>query len=126
MPDIPPQPSAPSAVQPRLRVLRGEEIALGPGKAALLEAIAAAGTLTAAAESMGMSYMRAWRLVQTMNRCFRLPLVATARGGRAKGSASLTREGEAVVGLYRQMETESLRATRSTWRQLAARLAPPI
>lgn len=123
MPGTNPEPDA--AVHPRLRVLRGEEIALGPGKVALLEAIAARGTLARAAEDLRMSYMRAWKLVQTMNRCFRQPLVETARGGSTKGRATLTGEGEAVVALYRRMEAEGLAAMRDTWRQLARRLAPP-
>ena len=123
MPDT--HPSLDAAVHPRLRVLRGEDIALGPGKVALLEAIAARGTLARAAQDIGMSYMRAWKLVQTMNRCFRQPLVETARGGSAKGRATLTAEGEAVVALYRRMEAESLAALRDTWGELARRLAPP-
>jgi hypothetical protein len=64
-------------VSPRIRVRRGDEIALGPGKVALLEAIHSGGSLTVAARGLGMSYMRAWKLVQTMNACFREPLVTT-------------------------------------------------
>lgn len=123
MPNSHPKPAG-TSIHPRLRVLCGEEIALGPGKAALLEAIADAGTLARAAEELGMSYMRAWKLVQTMNRCFRAPLVETTRGGNARGKANLTPEGEAVLSLYRRMEAESLTATRNTWRQLARYLTP--
>ena len=80
-------------LHPRLRVLRGEEIALGPGKADLLQAVAEAGTLAEAAKRLGMSYMRAWKLVQTMNACFKEPLVATTRGGSERGHATLTEAG---------------------------------
>lgn len=121
---MPDQPAPGAEVHPRLRVLRGDEIALGPGKVALLEAIAARGTLARAAEDLGMSYMRAWKLVQIMNRSFREPLVETSRGGRGKGHAGLTREGAVVVRLYRRMEAQSLRALGPTWRRLEARLAP--
>jgi molybdate transport system regulatory protein len=109
-------------VRPRIRILLGEDVALGPGKAALLEAIAATGTLAQAAEALGMSYMRAWRLVQTMNRCFRGPLVTTARGGKRGGQASLTPSGRAVLGLYRRMEQSSLEAVEPAWRELARHL----
>src|SRR6185503_2140412 len=60
-----------SRVHFRLRLTKGEDIALGPGKVALLEAIARTGSITAAAKSLDMSYRRAWLLVDTMNRCFR-------------------------------------------------------
>lgn len=110
-------------LKPRLRVLHGSEIALGPGKVALLDAIATHGTLAEAARSLEMSYMRAWKLVQTMNACFKNPLVATARGGSQKGQAVLTAEGEAALRLYRRMEEESLRACEEAWRELAELLA---
>jgi molybdate transport system regulatory protein len=105
-------------VRPRIRVLCGDEIALGPGKVALLEAIHASGSLTAAARSLGMSYMRAWKLVQTMNACFREPLVATQRGGKAHGSAMLTRTGERALALYLGMEKASHEAMAASWREL--------
>lgn len=111
-------------LRPRLRVLRGPEVALGPGKVALLEAIAEAGTLAAAARALGMSYMRAWTLVRTMNRSFRAALVEKARGGARRGTARLTRAGVAVVRSYREMEELSLRAAARPWRRLRRRLRP--
>jgi len=71
----------------------GNDIAFGPGKADLLSAIAKTGSLVAAAKQLGMSYMRAWTLLQTMNHCFRPPLVITVRGGRHGGKAELTEDG---------------------------------
>lgn len=109
-------------VRPRIRVYHGEEIALGPGKVDLLEAIARAGTLAEAARRLGMSYMRAWKLLQTMNGCFREPLVDTARGGAGHGHATLTDTGRAALTLYRRMEEESRRAIEPAWRELAERL----
>jgi molybdate transport system regulatory protein len=114
-------PSA--ALHPRLRVLRGDEIALGPGKADLLEEIARAGTIAEAARRLGMSYNRAWTLLQTMNACFREPLVAAARGGSGRGSAALTETGRRALALYRRMERESLAATKAAFRKLRALLA---
>src|SRR5258706_6060554 len=64
----------------RLRVMLDDSIALGPGKADLLEAIRGSGSIVAAASSLGMSYMRAWKLVRTMNGCFASPLVVATRG----------------------------------------------
>jgi molybdate transport system regulatory protein len=113
------RPAAPdSLVSPRIRVLRGSEIALGPGKVALLQAIQAGGSLTAAARGLGMSYMRAWKLVQTMNACFREPLVATQRGGKAHGSAVLTKTGGRALALYLGMEEASRQAMAASWREL--------
>lgn len=112
-----------NALRPRLRVLHGEEIALGPGKVDLLETIANAGSLAEAARRLGMSYMRAWKLLQTMNACFREPLVDTARGGAAHGGANLTVTGQAVLTLYRRMEREGLQAMEPAWRELLGHLA---
>lgn len=88
----------------RLRITRGDAIAIGPGKVDLLEAIASAGSLTAAAKNLGMSYRRAWLLVDTMNKCFREPVVRTAAGGPRGGGTLLTALGREVAGRYRRAE----------------------
>lgn len=100
---VPAMPN-PNAVQIRARLLHGDEIALGPGKADLLDAIAATGSISAAARAMGMSYRRAWLLVDTMNRCFKEPLVASAAGGSQGGGAHLTANGESVLQRYRALQ----------------------
>jgi molybdate transport system regulatory protein len=101
----------------RLRVVLQHNIAIGPGKADLLEAIGATGSISAAARRMGMSYKRAWLLVDTMNRCFRSPLVAAAKGGETGGGARLTALGGKVLWRYRSMER---RATRAAAQDVAA------
>jgi molybdate transport system regulatory protein len=88
----------------RLRVVVGPDIAIGPGKADLLEGIRETGSIAAAGRAMGMSYKRAWHLVETMNRCFTRPLVAARRGGRTRGGAVLTEFGCEVLTRYRRME----------------------
>ena len=88
----------------RLRITKGEAIAIGPGKTDLLEAIARTGSLTSAAKSLGMSYRRAWLLVDTMNQCFREPVVKTASGGARGGGTVLTEVGREVVRRYRHAE----------------------
>lgn len=92
---------------PQLRILLGSAIAMGPGKADLLEAIEREGSITRAARSMGMSYRRAWLLVETMNKSFRAPLVSTARGGRRGGGAHLTPLGSEALRRYRAMERKA-------------------
>ena len=87
----------------KLRVMFGTEIAIGPGKAELLEAIAATGSISASAKRLGMSYRRAWLLVDTMNRCFREPVVASATGGSGGGGAVVTPFGHAVLEHFRRM-----------------------
>jgi molybdate transport system regulatory protein len=113
-----PHPRADVRFQIRPRLYRGRDIAFGPGKADLLDAIARTGSITTAAASLEMSYMRAWTLIQTMNRCFRQPLVTTRRGGAQRGAAQLTETGRAVLTLYRRFETQSLKATQTVRRQL--------
>ena len=97
-----------SEVRFRLRITKGDAIAIGPGKTELLEAIANTGSLTSAAKSIGMSYRRAWLLVDTMNQCFREPVVKTASGGARGGSTVLTDVGREVVRRYRHAEAVAL------------------
>jgi molybdate transport system regulatory protein len=111
-----------SELRPRWRLIDGETVVLGPGKADLLEAIAGEGSLAGAARRLGMSYMRAWTLLGTMNGAFGRPLVELERGGSRHGAANLTPLGREVLDLYRALERESLAATAKLRRRLAARL----
>jgi len=103
-----------------MRVLVGERRAMGPGKADLLEAIDRSGSLVDAARELGMSYMRAWRLVREMNDSFQHPLVELRRG--AHGGAHVTAAGREVLALYREMERAARRAAAGGWRKLRRRL----
>ena len=91
----------------------GVETAMGPGKADLLEAIDREGSISGAGRAMGMSYRRAWLLVDTMNRCWAETLVATTPGGGAGKGAQLTPCGRAVLEAYRALEAELVTAARS-------------
>lgn len=93
-------------IQCRVRVTRGDDIAIGPGKMDVLAAIRDAGSISGAARKMGMSYRRAWLLVETMNSCFERPLVETATGGKSGGGARLTPDGERVLSRYTAMMVE--------------------
>lgn len=111
--------AVPARVRPRIRIVRDDDtIVLGPGKADLLDAIARHGSIRAAAEELEMSYMRAWTLVRTMNAEFRTPLVEKVRGGAAQGGARLTKRGERVLRLYREMEEQAERAIAALWKKL--------
>ena len=110
---------AQSKLLPRIRVVHGTDVALGPGKVDLLDAIQETGSLSSAAERLSMSYMRAWTLLKTMNRCFRSPLVKLTRGGKQGGRAELTDAGRQALELYRQMETAGVTAMQPAWRPSA-------
>lgn len=94
----------------RLRVSRGDVIAVGPGKISLLEAIRQTRSITAAAASLGMSYRRAWILVDEMNASLKQPAVASATGGEHGGGSTLTPAGLALVTLYRRIEAKAEKA----------------
>ena len=81
---------------------------IGPGKVALLEAIARTGSISAAGRALRMSYRRAWELVEDLNRHLGTPAVATAAGGSGGGGARLTATGAAIISEYRALEAEAL------------------
>lgn len=95
--------------QLRLRIDFGpaKTRSLGPGKIELLERIDEYGSIAAAARSMGMAYRRAWLLIDSMNHCFRTPVVRTRKGGKAQGGAYLTPFGEMLINRYRAMEAKT-------------------
>jgi molybdate transport system regulatory protein len=101
----------------RLRVVLAPGVFLGPGKGELLEGIAATGSISAAGRAMGMSYKRAWQLVETLNGYFRAPLVTAATGGKAGGGAQLTALGKQVLAQYQAMTAATEKACA---RQVAA------
>ena len=106
------------AVRPRIRIIQGDEIVMGPGKAELLRHIAETGSLSEAARRMKMSYMKAWLLVQVMNRSYKKPLVQAERGGTRGGGARLTSYGRRVLDGYREMEQRSLTAMQEPWKKV--------
>jgi molybdate transport system regulatory protein len=97
--------------------------AIGPGKIKLLELIDAVGSISAAGRRMGMSYRRAWLLVDSLNRCFREPLVAAHHGGAHGGGAVLTEAGAAVIRHYRAVEAAAHSAGAAHLDALAKALA---
>jgi molybdate transport system regulatory protein len=92
-----------------LRITLSDTFYIGPGRADLMELIAETGSISEAAKRMGMSYKRAWGLVQVLNEGFGAPLVEASRGGNSQG-ASLTEAGREVLERYRGMQE----ATRKT------------
>jgi molybdate transport system regulatory protein len=100
----------PNRFQFHIRVSKSEDVALGPGKIALLEAIVRTGSISAAARTHAMSYRRAWMLVDSMNRSFETPLVVTTTGGKEGGGAAVTPLGQTVITLYREAEDKAFRA----------------
>ena len=110
----------------KVQILCGDDIAMGPGKAELLETIAATGSISAAARAMDMSYRRAWLLVDVMNRCWAEPLVETRSGGVARGGgARVTEAGRRVLALYRGLQDEMGAAQAgAAWAGLESALLP--
>ncbi|HEX2528281.1 MAG TPA: winged helix-turn-helix domain-containing protein [Geminicoccus sp.] len=96
---------------------------LGPGKVRLLEAIGETGSISAAGRALGMSYKRAWSLIDELNRMFTDPLVASRHGGAQGGGAELTPFGRSVVAAYRRVEGEASRSAADMMAMVAARLA---
>jgi molybdate transport system regulatory protein len=102
----------------RLRILSGDLIALGPGKVDLLESIGTEGSISQAARERHLSYRRAWNMVDTMNKCFKEPLVISVTGGKGGGGAELSPAGKKVIKLYREMENKANAAIQTEWKTL--------
>jgi molybdate transport system regulatory protein len=100
------------APQIRIRIPCADDFAIGPGKAALLEAIIQTGSISGAARQLGMSYSRAWGLIESMNQCFKTPVVDTATGGSSGGGARVTEVGLEAIACFRSMEAKALSAIR--------------
>lgn len=94
----------------RFRVQIKHAVAIGPGKADVLQSVAETGSLAETGRRMGMSYQRVWSLVAAMNKDFVEPLVLKQRGGAAGGGAQLTATGEKVLAVYRAIERDAQKA----------------
>jgi molybdate transport system regulatory protein len=109
-----------AAARLTLRIDLGGDQAIGPGKIRLLEAIRDTGSITKAGIALGMSYRRAWLLVDDMNNCFREPVVAAQAGGTRGGGTALTPFGARLIDQYRAIEAEAHSAASSRLRELEA------
>lgn len=106
----------------KAQLISGGELAMGPGKADLLEAIMSEGSISAAGRKLGMSYRRTWLLVDTMNRCWAAPLVEATPGGGEHRGTRVTPAGVEVLQAYRALEAELAKAAAGPLEMLKARL----
>jgi molybdate transport system regulatory protein len=115
--------AAPPALKIKIQIHCGDEIAMGPGKADLLEAIIKHGSISGAGRALGMSYRRTWLLVDAMNRCWEKPLVGTAAGGSHGGGAQVTPFGHEVLEQYRALQAAAAQVSDGeNWQALSAAL----
>ncbi len=107
---------------PSIRILFGAASSLGPGRIALLESISRAGSISGAAREMGMSYRRAWLLVEAMNTAFTQPVVMAVTGGKRGGGAEVTSFGLSLLERYRKIEAKAAAAVAVDLKALAKML----
>jgi molybdate transport system regulatory protein len=117
------KPASKPVAKFRLRVTVGEVIAIGPGKIQLLEAIRETGSITAAAKSLGMSYRRAWLLLDELNHALRKPAVDSAKGGVQGGGSALTPVGQQLIDTYRRIEDTAASACAADIKRLLGLVA---
>jgi len=106
----------------RIRISFRENIAIGQGKADLLEAILKTGSISAAARVLDMSYRKAWNLVDEMNQCFRTPVVVAVKGGTKGGGAQVTPLGEEALARFREIQAKASAAIEADVRAFRKRL----
>jgi molybdate transport system regulatory protein len=112
-----------SGASPRIRIVFGEAMRLGPGKVDLLEAIDRTGSISAASRELQMSYRRAWLLIDEVNHIFARPVVIASPGGANGGGAQLTDFGRALVAAYRRIEERTRLAIREEFAPFETDLA---
>jgi molybdate transport system regulatory protein len=95
-----------SVAKIRFRIDFGPGEAVGPGKVDLLEQIGESGSISAAARNLGMSYRRAWQLLESLNASFRQPVATTSKGGKGGGGAIVTALGHELIRAYRTFEAD--------------------
>ena len=98
-----------AAISVRVRIYFGAELAVGPGRVELLEGVHRTGSLAEAARGMGMSYRRAWMLMQSLNESLESPATISAKGGRGGGGATVTPVGIKLIRTYRRLEARTMR-----------------
>ncbi len=108
----------------RIGIPLGDSYAMGPGKADLLDAIHATGSISAAGRKLGMSYRRAWLLVDEMNRCFLTPVVEARLGGTGGGGARVTELGHEALRRYRELQDQAWVAVRKSIHEYQRLLQP--
>ena len=108
----------------RTRVLKGDSIPVGPGKIALLLAVDECRSISAAAKLQGMSYRRAWLLIDEMNRTLKAPVIATAKGGANGGGSILAGFGQGLVDLYSRIGMRAHEACKADTQRLLSMVAP--
>jgi molybdate transport system regulatory protein len=116
-----PRPPIKATVSLRIDLQDGR---VGPGKVLLLERIAEQGSIAAAGRALGMSYRRAWELVDELNKCFGSPVVRAQTGGKRGGGTVVTEVGLALVAHYREMESKAVSALEPHLRALARKTRP--
>ncbi len=109
----------------KIRIMHGTTLLLGPGRADLLDLIQETGSIAAAGRRMGMSYKRAWALVESMNTSFATPLVEAAKGGAGGGGAHLTPMGNSLLEAYRQVQAAATAASAGPLAVISAALPVP-
>ncbi len=110
------------AVTIRIRIAVGENIAIGQGKADLLEAIGRTGSISAAARELDMSYRKAWMLVDEMNQCFPSPVVTAIKGGLQGGGAQVTDLGQEALTRFRRIVAKASAAIDADVREFRKKL----
>lgn len=106
----------------KIRITIGKTVAMGPGKADLLDAIDASGSISAAAKQMNMSYRRAWELVDVMNKSFNQPVVISSPGGVNGGGAQLSEFGRSILKSYRDLVEKSAIAGQKELEQILSNI----
>ena len=96
--------------KPMVRLLLGNVAALGPGKIELINAIRETGSISGAAKVMGMSYRRAWNLVDSINHDFSTEIIITSSGGRGGGGAVVSEVGLDIIKRYQNIEVKALKS----------------
>lgn len=108
----------------RFRIDFSDQVYLGPGKIALLEAVRDCGSLSQAARTLRMSYRRAWLLLANVNASFTAPVTVSKTGGKGGGGVAVTDFGNELIGGYRALEADIARIATKQLRGIVCSVRP--
>ncbi len=84
----------------------GGMMLFGDGKASLLEKIDELGSISKAAEAVGIDYKKVWKHIEIIERNINEEIVVKKKGGGEDSGTKLTPKGKELINAFREFRKE--------------------